>query len=76
MRGSTVDGTRCRKLREDQGLTLQQLANMISANGYPVTWSMLSKIECGTRQPSEDLFVALFSALDADPYDVLADERP
>jgi transcriptional regulator with XRE-family HTH domain len=42
-------GQRLRKLRTDENLTQEKLAEMVEAKGIPMTWTQLARIEKGQR---------------------------
>jgi transcriptional regulator with XRE-family HTH domain len=60
-----------RRLREQQGLSLQELANRVTQYGRPIARSGLSKIEAGHRRVDVDDFVALAEALWVAPDELL-----
>lgn len=74
MRSRDFDGVRCRELREERKLTLKELAALTSQEfGGPVTESIVSKWELGTRSPSPKRFGALCRALRIHEEALLAD---
>ncbi len=52
-----------RAFREHAGLTLDELAARIRAQGYPISKPGLGNIETGKRGPSQDFLVAWSAAL-------------
>ena len=71
-----LDGARCRAIREDQALTLQELADMVSESlGAPVSESTICKWELGRRQPTPKRFRALCEALNVAKEDLLVAQK-
>lgn len=67
MRSREFNGQRCRELREQQQLTLKELAARVSEEfGVPITESIVSKWERGDRSPSPKRFGPLCRALGVD----------
>jgi transcriptional regulator with XRE-family HTH domain len=71
MRPDTGFGKRLRKMREDSGLTLAQLAQMSGL--HPQT---LVKFERGEREPQWSSVIALARALGVGPEEFLPPEPP
>lgn len=69
MKKSTAFGDRLRFFREEQALTLAEVASRAGMNLYS-----LSKLERGERSPTWETVVALAAALGVTPNDFL--EKP
>jgi transcriptional regulator with XRE-family HTH domain len=68
--GRTV-ATRVRRIRKRNGLSLQDLSDLLAPLGRPILPSGLNKIEQGTRRVDVDDLTALADALATIPNDLL-----
>jgi transcriptional regulator with XRE-family HTH domain len=68
--GRTV-ATRVRRIRERNGVSLQELSERLTAVGRPILPSGISKIEQGARRVDVDDLTALADALATIPNDLL-----
>lgn len=68
-----VKGNELRRRRLLRGFNNEQLAAHLAEIGYPVTASMLGKVEKGTRKPSAKLFSFICQALQCKQEDLLDD---
>jgi len=59
-------GSNVRRVREERGLTLETLADMVG-----LAYSYLGQIERGQRNPTLDVVERIARALGADPADLL-----
>lgn len=72
MKAREFDGARCREIREQRKLTLEELALLVSEElGFPVTKWAICKWELGVRSPSPKRFGALCRALRVEEEDLL-----
>jgi transcriptional regulator with XRE-family HTH domain len=67
-----ISGDRLRELREQAGLSQNDLAQMCTDAGCPVTQSQISRLEAGLHQPYIPLLRALAGALSVEVGDLLA----
>jgi transcriptional regulator with XRE-family HTH domain len=66
-------GRNVRRYREEQGLTIGQLAERVSELGFPLERTQLSKIENGRTNVDVEKLLALATALDVLPDRLLRD---
>lgn len=72
--GQPIDGHIVLRERLRQGLTLRELAERCAANGYPIAFSQLSRIERGLSQPSARILPVLAKALGIEVDDMFASD--
>ncbi|MGA4989971.1 helix-turn-helix domain-containing protein [Nonomuraea bangladeshensis] len=65
------DGKRLRVAREDAGHTQQELANLCTNQGTPVSRFQVVRAESGKYMPQPEVFDAFVAVLNIDPDDLL-----
>jgi transcriptional regulator with XRE-family HTH domain len=60
-------GALVRSLRQQKGLSLEQLAATLATTGHPIGLNSLSKLETNARRITVDDLTALAAALDVHP---------